>query len=454
MREYNLLKETEAGITVIITPQERKSALHTFDDIIGYEYHKQELKTICDILKNPDKYSSMGVRPPHALMIYGKPGLGKTLMAKALIDESGRKCFSCKKSKGKNDFNQDIRDAFDKAAAEAPSIVFLDDMDKFAEDNLDSNSNKEEFATIQSCMEDVCDLDVFVIATANEIRFIPDSLMRPGRFGKQMFVGIPSIDEFTGIAASFLKEVKTADEDYTAYVTRLLSGRSPALLKEAINEAGIASAFRGSETISKADITRAVLNVAFNMREKCCSDVQTSNPEKQRLVSIHEAGHAVVAVAVGRPISIISTIGSGELGGVCMLSEDSNSDLTLDEIEKTLKTLLGERAAVETILGKKEKGVVNDLEQATALLRRSLTEQLMYGFEFGYDLESWDRRGSDARKDAVCQKIYSLLEDYYRSACRIIEENRALIEAVASELAEKSYLTFEDVDRLVGVYKN
>lgn len=424
--------------------------MHTFDQIIGYESQKNELKTICDILKNPGNYNALGVRPPHALMIYGDPGLGKTMMAKALIDESGRSCFCCKKSKGKTDFNQDIKETFENASANAPSIVFLDDMDKFAEDNLQSDSNKEEFATIQSCMEDVSDKDVFILATANDIYNLPESLMRPGRFGKKMYVGLPSVDDFLKIATRFLDDIKTKENDLPKYVTRLIGGKSPALLKEVINEAGISAAFRGDSYITKKDVTQAVLNVVYNMREQCFSAAPNINKEKQRLVAYHEAGHAVMAMILGRPISIISTISSGELGGVCLLSSEKKEQETLKDVEKEILTLLGGRASSEVLLGEKDRGSIGDFERATKILRSSCEKELMFGFEFGYDLRHWDERGSNTRKDIICDKIYALMSDYYKSACKIIEENKTLVSTIAEELLRKDYLTFEDIECLLA----
>ena len=420
----------------------------TFEDVIGYDHQKQELKTICDILKDTVKYKAVGVRPPHALMIYGAPGLGKTLMAKALIEESGRKCFCCKKSRSDEDFNQEIRDTFQRASAEAPSIVFLDDMDKFAEDNLRSDNNKEEFATIQSCMEDVRDIDVFVLATANDIENIPDSLMRPGRFGRKMFVGVPSDDDFLKISAHFLEKVKTAGSISPEFVTRLLAGRSPAVLEEAVNEAGISAGFRGDGIITKNDITEAILNVVYNMREQYYSEGSKTDPEQRRLVAYHEAGHAVVALEENRPISIISIIGSGDKGGVCMTPGSERYKLYKEDVESTVRILLGGRASVETLLGRKEQGVIADFDSAAELLRVCCEKAVMYGFGYGYDLGDWDRRGSAKRKDTVGDKIYFLMEEYYHSACRIVEKNKVLVKAIADELVAKSYLTFEDVDRI------
>jgi cell division protease FtsH len=169
--------------------------MNTFDRIIGYEREKKELGRICDMLINEEKYKKLGVNIPNALLIHGDPGLGKTLMAKTLAESSGRVVYSCPKTKPDGSFVDNIKETFEKASKNAPSIVFLDDMDKFAEDNKSSDSNKEEFVVIQACLEEVKDKNVFVIATANNIDNLPESLVRAGRFGRQIYVSFPTINE-------------------------------------------------------------------------------------------------------------------------------------------------------------------------------------------------------------------------------------------------------------------
>ena len=169
--------------------------MNEFDKIIGYESEKEELVRLCDTLKNRAKYEKLGMNMPQTLLLYGPPGVGKTLMAKAFIAESKRKVFYCKKDKSDGEFITAIKDTFAEAKKKAPSIIFFDDMDKFAEDNLNQNCNKEEFVAIQSGLEDIRGANVFVIATANDICNLPDSLLRAGRFGRQIHVEVPDYDD-------------------------------------------------------------------------------------------------------------------------------------------------------------------------------------------------------------------------------------------------------------------
>ena len=178
--------------------------MSAFDKIYGYEKEKKELIYICDMMNNSEKYRNFGVETPKAVLLHGAPGLGKTLMAKAMIEESGRPSFACRKTRADGEFVDILKKNFEDAIANAPSIVFLDDMDKFAEDNLESNSNKEEFVVIQSCLEDIKDKDVFVIATANDICNLPSSLVRAGRFGRQLEFSVPPLDDSIKIIAHYL----------------------------------------------------------------------------------------------------------------------------------------------------------------------------------------------------------------------------------------------------------
>ena len=159
-----------------------------FSEIIGYENIKNELRIIRDMLINPGIYQKMGAKMEKALLLYGNPGTGKTTMAECLIKSTGRKAFTCRKKASDGSFVDELVKVFAKAKEKAPSIVFLDDMDKYSDKNLKDSENAEEFVTIQACLDEIKDDDVFVIATVNEKRRLPDSLLRPGRFGKSIYI--------------------------------------------------------------------------------------------------------------------------------------------------------------------------------------------------------------------------------------------------------------------------
>ncbi len=178
-----------------------------FDKILGYENTKLELERLSDILKNPSKYKRLGVSIPSGLMLVGDPGLGKTLMAKCFIAESACKSFILRKDKPNGSFVEEIKKTFESAKADTPSIVFLDDMDKFANED-DCHRNAEEYVTIQSCIDECKGLGVFVIATVNEKYQLPDSLCRCGRFDKILNIDVSEEEDFCKIIEFYLSTKK------------------------------------------------------------------------------------------------------------------------------------------------------------------------------------------------------------------------------------------------------
>lgn len=162
-----------------------------FDCVIGYEFEKQELRQIADVLKNKEAYEKLGVSSPKGLLLHGEPGVGKSLMAKALIEESGRPSFICRKDRPNGDFIKAIKSTFTAALRSAPSIVFLDDMDKFANGD-EMRRDAEEYVTVQSCIDEIRGSEVFILATANNIRHLPNSLIRAGRFDRTIEIEAPT----------------------------------------------------------------------------------------------------------------------------------------------------------------------------------------------------------------------------------------------------------------------
>ena len=177
--------------------------MSSFDKVIGYESVKKEIIRVCDVVKNGEKYRKLGVKLPNGLLLYGRPGLGKTLIANCFIEESGRKSYVCRKDLPRDEFIKYLKDTFDKAKENAPSIILLDDFDKFANQDKD-HCNAEEYITIQSCIDDIKGYDVFVIATANELSLVPDSLLRAGRFDSIIEITKPKGDDIEKIIRYYL----------------------------------------------------------------------------------------------------------------------------------------------------------------------------------------------------------------------------------------------------------
>lgn len=420
----------------------------TFKDIIGYEKEKEELMYICDMIINSEKYKEKGVYIPRALLLYGEPGTGKTTMSKALINESGRKCFYCKKNKSNGDFVDEIRNVFEEAKKNAPSIILLDDMDKFAEDNLEFNQNKEEFAAIQTCMEDLEDSDVFVLATANFIKYLPDSLLRTGRFGRKIEIGKPNQETIKKIIEHHINTNNIKCCIDAESLSNILDGNSCATIKEIINEAQIYSIYNNNDSISKEELTKAILKNLFNEIEK------DQNENNVLYRAIHEAGHAVVGLVCGRKVSLVTLATHGTDGGSTFLQEPKSNGNDLKIFNDEVSIAMGGKAATELYnLGTIDFGAENDIDKAIKLISESMEYRLSHGFNYGYYVSKYDERQSNFRLDMVVDKAYEVLEGSYNKAKMIIQENRQLVDEISSELIKNGTLLYDDINDIYSKYQ-
>ena len=276
-----------------------------FDSVIGYRAIKQELLEICDMIKNPDVYRKLGAAMPRGIMIHGEPGVGKSMMANAFLDECGLTSYTLRRTKSDGDFINEIKQTFNDAAKNEPSVILLDDMDKF----VSEEGRKEEFSVVQACIDEVKDKQVFVIATANSTRDMPSSLTRAGRFDRKIEVKIPSGQDAADIVHYYLKS-KTLSEDVNfTDVAKMMSRKSCAELECVINEAAIYAGFERAEKVCMRHLVRAFLRTYFRSNE--AAPWEQLDEKKRKKLAYHEAGHAAVAELL-KPNSVgIISIHSG-----------------------------------------------------------------------------------------------------------------------------------------------
>lgn len=418
--------------------------MKSFEKIIGYEKEKMELIRLCDTMKNKQKYIDLGIELPQTLLIYGEPGLGKTLMAKALIEESERRCFSCKKDKPDGEFVSTITNVFEQAREKQPSIIFLDDMDKFAEDNLNINSNKEEFVTIQTCLEKIKGEDVLVVATANNINNLPESLLRAGRFGRQIKVEAPSKKDSVKIISYYLKNKKVASDVDAETIANILDKKSCAVLENVINEAGIVAAFSGHNEIKIEHITDAILRVVLKTIEN-----ERENPENEKIVAYHEAGHAVMSILCGSEVGIITIKKFGDTGGVCRRYGYSKTYEGIKEFKNEIMILLAGKASVEIQYNEPDLGVESDMEKAKDEIRYALEKLCLFGFEYMYDSDDYSRKHSPDRLKLIIEKMTEIITDWYEECKQILLKNKDLLDKLANLLLEKKTLIWNDIKKLL-----
>ena len=412
--------------------------MSAFDKIIGYENIKEELKWYSDILKNPVDYEKLGVSGPNGLLLYGDPGVGKSMMAKALISESGCKAYTLRKNLPNGDFVKEIKRIFDEAAANAPSIVLLDDVDKFA--NCDySNKDAEEYVTIQACMDEYRGKNIFVVATANDRYYLPDSLLRPGRFDKLINVGLPNREESAQIIDYYLKS-KAIDVDVDSKeVSRLIAGNSCAALENVINEAGIMAAYQKKPLIQREDIINACIRFIYGA--PIVSEIK--NIENAELTALHEAGHVVVAEIL-QPGSVNVAYlgnGNGSMRGFAAIQRKNAGFYDFEGEEFGILHTLGGKAAVEVIKGKKAVGCGSDMEDVFQDVRNLVENECAFGME-GY---TFGRFGSDRSSNRMEEIVLREVKRYYEQTKRIITENRLFVGAVMTALLEKRIVTGKEI---------
>ena len=413
-----------------------------FDKVIGYEDIKAELIRICDVVKNPEKYARLGVHMPRGIMLWGEPGLGKSLMAQCFIEESGCKSFTIRKDKPDGDLVNVIRDAFDKAKAEDRAIVFLDDLDKFAnEDN--QHPDAEEYVAVQACIDSCKDADVFVLATANDRWCLPESLLRSGRFDKAVELQYPKREDAVNLVKHFLAQKKSLGEVNTAEIAKILYRQSCADLEAVVNEAGIYAGYDGRDTITRQDLLRACLRMLFEGPE--CVTQEAYQYIKEH--AVHEAGHAVIAEQLEPgSVTLVSIRSySGRCRGITKVYRMSDYETSIKEMEHNILCALAGKAATELVFGRADSGCSNDLERAFYNAGKLADDLCVHGFDAYTDHNS--SQTTLAKKEQV---VAMDMNKYYGQAKKILAENRVFLDKMTEALIEKKMLTQKEIKEIRG----
>ena len=408
-----------------------------FDKIIGYADIKDELIRFCDVLKNFKEYKRMGVEIPSGILLYGEPGIGKTILAKSFIKESKIKSFTIRKDKHSREFVNHIRDIFNEAKKEECAIVFLDDIDKFANED-DFHKDAEEYVVVQSCIDDCKGSNVFVLSTANNIYCLPNSLMRAGRFDKVIQMTCPDGDDAKKIIKHFLSKKRVFGDIDIDDISSFLVGHSCAELEMVINEAGIYAVFDKRSKIEQRDIIKACMRLIFDAPES----VEYIDSNILKKVAVHEAGHAVISeILEPGSVNLISICGySNNSGGITSVRKPEDYNFSVLAQENEVIRSLGGKAATEMIYGTFDLGCIDDLQRALDWVTTFVDNYCAYGFDAfegcnpsQYLLESKDR------------KVAKEMDRYYRKSKQIIAENRGFFDAMVQELLKEKTLTKKQI---------
>ncbi len=414
-----------------------------FNNIIGYDDLKEKLRIIIDVIEHPNKCEKLGVKMPHGLFLYGDPGTGKTTIANDIINYSKRKSVVIRKTKSDGDFIKHLNKMFDKAIELQPSIILLDDLDKFAED--DSSENNEEYVTIQSLIDSIKEKDIFVIATANNKTEIPKSLLRSGRFDNIFRVDVPSKEDTYKICKYYLESKNIDDDVNFRNISSILVDASCADLEKVCNQAGIYASYKNKEKIGMEDLINASVEYVYG------SYLSSVNKESKYSLNIayHEAGHALVGeILEPKSIAFISiTKTDSDFKGLTIFDVNEDYFYDIKFMINRIKSLLAGKAATEVVFNTCDVGTTSDLNRAFDIADRLVSNYCIHGFDSWIQYEPIT---SEKVKENICDKKINIIKSYYEEVKKLIIDNRDKLDALAKKLNDKKILFQDDIDAILN----
>ena len=442
----------------------------TFADVAGADEEKEELAEIVEFLKNQQRFNTLGARIPHGVLLVGPPGTGKTLLARACAGEAGVPFYSISGS----DFVEmyvgvgasRVRDLFEKAKKTAPCIVFIDEIDAVGRQRgtgLGGGHDEREQTLNQLLVEMdgfAANEGVIVIAATNRADILDKALLRPGRFDRQVYVGLPDIKGREEILRVHTRNKPLGPDVVLKTIAKSTAGFTGADLENLVNEAALLAAKRGRKAITEQDIEEASIKVIAGPEKR--SRVVTD--KDKRITAYHEAGHAIVSYfcKTADPVHEISIIPRGMAAGYTLnLPEDDRSHLTKAKMSEQIVVLLGGRVAEKLVLDDVSTGASNDLERATDTARSMVTRYgfserlgpVVYGSDphetfLGRDFSS-GRGYSEQVAAEIDGEIRDMLDEAYETARRILSEHMQQLHTVAGALIEREKLTGAEFQTLM-----
>ena len=441
----------------------------TFNDVAGVDEEKEELEEIVEFLKTPKKFTDMGARIPKGVLLVGQPGTGKTLLAKAVAGEAGVPFFSISGSEFVEMFvgvgASRVRDLFDQAKKNAPSIIFIDEIDAVGRQRgagLGGGHDEREQTLNQLLVE----MDgfgtnegVIVLAATNRPDVLDKALLRPGRFDRQIVVSAPDVKAREQILEVHARKKKLAEDVDLKTVARNTSGFAGADLENILNEAALLAARRNLDCIGMKEIEDAMVKVTMGPEKK----TRVRSEKENKLVAYHEAGHAVVSryLPTQDKVHQISIVPRGMAGGYTMYRPaEDKSFRSKTEMEESIVSLLGGRVAEKLILDDISTGASNDIERATAISRAMVTK---YGMSerlgtitFGADQEevflgrdlAHAKEYSEETAAIIDEEVKKIVDAGYAQAMSILSEHVDKLHAVAKVLLEKEKIDGDEFDKI------
>ena len=435
-----------------------------FDDVAGVDGAKEELKEVVDFLKNPEKYTKAGARVPKGVLLLGRPGTGKTLLAKAVAGESGASFFSISGSEFVEMFvgvgASRVRDLFEKAKESSPSIIFIDEIDAIGRRRSvgkNSGSNDEREQTLNQLLVEMdgfeTDTKVIVLAATNREDVLDPALLRAGRFDRRVTVDAPDLQGRVAILKVHSRNKKLDKDVRLEDIAKITPGFVGADLANLLNEAAILAARRASDTIKMADLDEAVDKIGMGLGQKG----KIIKPEEKKLLAYHEAGHAIMTELTpgADPVHKVTIIPRGDAGGFMMPLPEEKLVTTSRQMLAEIKVLFGGRAAEEIGLDDVSTGAYSDIKRATKVARAYVESVGMskklgpINFENSDDEYSFAPNKSDETVREIDLEIRKILTEEYLNTLNTLQDNWAKLEEVVKLLLKKETITGDEVRRII-----
>ena len=438
---------------------ERKTKVK-FEDVAGLEEEKQELIEIVDFLKRPEKYTKMGAKIPKGVLLYGKPGTGKTLIAKAIAGEADVPFISMSGSEFIEMFAglgaSRVRKLFEKARKLAPCIVFIDEIDAIGSRRTsNSGAETENNQTLNQLLVEMdgfsSEETIIVLAATNRPEMLDKALLRPGRFDRQITIPTPDLKGRLEILKIHAKDKRISDDLNLESVAEDTAGFTGAELANILNEAAILATKNKHEGIERDDIEEAVKKVTVGLEKR----TRVISDKDKKLTAYHEAGHAVVSRYLPTQTNVkeVSIIPRGVAGGYTMYKSDEDKYyISKTEMQEKLIALLGGRAAEKLVLDDISTGASNDIEVATKIARDMVTK---YGMSD--TLGPIDFQGKEPYEmqmfgenigDKIGQEVKILIDTAYNDAQTLLKEHRDKLDAIANVLLEKEKINEQEFNSI------
>jgi cell division protease FtsH len=440
--------------TQAIKPQSKSSA--SWEDVAGLEEVKEELSEVVEFLRNPERFERLGARVPKGILLYGPPGTGKTLMAKAVANESGAEFYAQSASAFVEMFAglgaSRIRKLFSEARKNAPSIIFIDELDAVGAARTGHGFNREQDQTLNQLLVELDGFDaterVVVMGASNRLQDLDPALLRPGRFDRQMLVSPPDLAGREAILRVHTRGKPLAADVDLMLIARQTAGLTGADLANICNEAAIFAGRKELQYIRQLDFDASMERVLVGLQQR-----RVLTEKEKRILAYHEGGHAVMSHLMGGavPLQKVTIISRGDaLGYAWYIPNEDRYMQTKEELVDVMKIALGGRAAEQVVFGRVTTGAANDLEKVTEIARAMV-------FEYGMSEEVTSRTMradnyslSEETKRLRDSEQAHLTDGAFGEAVRLLTRHRAALDRMALALLEKETLVREEVEALLA----